>query len=96
MSEQVLYIYLAEGRQVVDQIEMEDGSVVDVDNGGRPVGVEVLNLERWDVTAVFDGFADLGDGPSGYLNTVAQAFGRVTDRRTPHVWGPAGRVPALT
>jgi uncharacterized protein YuzE len=51
-----LYIYLAE-RPPVSQHEMADGTTVDLDSEGVPVGVEVLGATRgWDYAAVIDRF----------------------------------------
>jgi uncharacterized protein YuzE len=56
LNEDALYVYL-DDQPVSGQVEMEDGSVVDVDPQGRAVGVEVLSASAgWDIGAVIQRF----------------------------------------
>ena len=51
-----LYVYLTDGSPA-GQVPMPDGTVVDVDEAGRPVGVEVLRpWAAWDIAAVVERF----------------------------------------
>jgi uncharacterized protein YuzE len=52
-----LYIYLVDGRQPSAQVEMPDGTVVDVDDTGRALGIEVVrSWAEWDIQAVITRF----------------------------------------
>ncbi|HMF83882.1 MAG TPA: DUF2283 domain-containing protein [Acidimicrobiia bacterium] len=56
LSGNALYIYVQD-RPVSGQVEMADGTVVDVDEHGMAVGIEVLSPEQgWDVDAVLERF----------------------------------------
>lgn len=56
LNSDALYVYL-DDEPVSGQVEMADGSVVDVDAQGRAVGVEVLSASKgWDIGAVIQRF----------------------------------------
>ncbi len=89
-----LYVYLAEGSPA-GQVPMPDGTVVDVDETGRPVGVEVLRpWAEWDIDAVVERF-QVDDDTAAGLRWIAglpliTAVGASRTSSSPvpvHVWG---------
>jgi uncharacterized protein YuzE len=55
-DERALYIRLSD-EDIAGQVEMLDGTLVDVDGGGRPTGIEVIrSWAEWDIDAVADRF----------------------------------------
>jgi uncharacterized protein YuzE len=56
LSANALYVYLND-QSVAGQIEMPDGTIVDVDAEGAATGIEVLSpAEGWDVNAIMERF----------------------------------------
>ena len=78
---QSLYVRVST-RETAGQIEMPDGTVVDIDDAGQVVGVEVIRASApWDLEAVAERFNLSSDAVEQvrWVTETISRFGRPTD-----------------
>jgi uncharacterized protein YuzE len=81
VESQSLYVKLSDG-EISRQVEMTDGTIVDVDEADNAVGVEVLRAwAPWDVRAVVSRF-NLSEDTAKFLEVLARTVATMTPRPT--------------
>ncbi|HXN60556.1 MAG TPA: DUF2283 domain-containing protein [Acidimicrobiales bacterium] len=80
VESQSLYVRLSD-EAIEGQIELDDGTIVDVDAEGNAVGVEVLRAwAQWDFRAVAERF-ELSEDAAKFLELLAVTVGNMAPPR---------------
>ena len=79
VESQSLYVALSD-EDIAGQVEMPDGTIVDIDVAGAAVGIEVLRAwASWDIAAIAAQF-DLSEDTAKFLGQLSRS---VQNRRRP-------------